>query len=580
MIPTVGQSSKKSSSAGGKKSPPPPKDSDGSFCVPSWRGIWVNSAGKYFVKIDGKKLTVSDFNGDETTPKIANENLEKSDLKLFDSPELAAKAHDDVAKSRKIEKIELNFKGDGTRITYQDNFGAPGDLEILGVDSSSIVPALSVINIRDLPPHVKPLLRDPRQTSRTGGQQKRYVYAYRGVCRQARKGHDRWQAQISFAGTNHYLGTFDSEWDAAAIYAWAHLILYGEEATKQAQKEGEEAAAAYEQEKKDIAAGKIPPPSAKPQTKRKKPGPKKKKKSAKKSPGEDALLSAFSPEVQPASGSSFGGDDATPGSTLDFVSSTPKKLLATAPSDVLSELGLDMVEVAEVAENICRKEEMVGEEESAMAATVAGRILALREKRLNETSASANVRRVRGWSACIPVKSGGKIPSGCAMLVGLKSSSFGWTVSSFLDSVKGDLGKPLSPALTDAMTKEYADEGFNNSFRTVMQTSVCTLGRADQYLEDASLALGLGPIEPGATAGHLECNIGGLTQSCSESAARIVYNPTETSDFQFHCIGSERDIVTLNGQRITASAGPYPLRNQDVCSVGSRVFLFLSAGKF
>ena len=578
MTPTVGQNSKKSSNVGGKKSPPPPKDSDGSFCMPSWRGIWVNSAGKYFVKIDGKKLTVSDFNDDGSAAKPASEHPEKSDLKLFDSPELAAKAHDDVAKSRKLEKIELNFKADGTRITYQDNFGAPGDLEILGVDSSSIVPALSVINIRDLPPHVKPLLRDPRQTSRTGGQQKRYVYAYRGVCRQARKGHDRWQAQISFAGTNHYLGTFDSEWDAAAIYAWAHLILYGEEATKQAQKEGEEAAAAYEQEKKDIAAGKIPPPSAKPQAKRKKPGPKKKKKSAKKSAGEDSLLNAFSPEVQLATGSSFGGD-ATSGSALDFVSSTPKKLIGTAPSSVLSELGLDMVEVAEVAENVCRREELVGEEDSAMAATVAGRILALREKRLNETSASANVRRIRGWSACIPVKNGGKIPSGCAMLVGLKSSSFGWTVSSFLDSVKDDLGKPLLPALKDAMNREYADEGINNSFRTILQTSVCTLGRAGQHLEDASIALGLGPIEPGATAGHLECNIGGLMQSCSESTARIVYNPTEISDFQFHCIGSERDIVTLNGQRIVANAGPYPLRDRDICSVGSRVFLFLCAGK-
>ena len=63
-----------------------------------------------------------------------------------------------------------------------------------------------------------PLLRDPKQTPRTGGNSKRHVYAYRGVCRQARKGHDRWQSQISFGGTNHYLGTFDSEWDAAAIY--------------------------------------------------------------------------------------------------------------------------------------------------------------------------------------------------------------------------------------------------------------------------------------------------------------------------------------------------------------------------
>merc|ERR1712032_1294454 len=89
---------------------------------------------------------------------------------------------------------------------------------MLGGGASSVVPALSVINIKDLPKGVVPLLRDPRQTSRTGGNSKRHVYAYRGVCRQARKGHDRWQSQISFGGTNHYLGTFDSEWDAAAIY--------------------------------------------------------------------------------------------------------------------------------------------------------------------------------------------------------------------------------------------------------------------------------------------------------------------------------------------------------------------------
>ena len=49
------------------------------------------------------------------------------------------------------------------------------------------------------------------------------------------------------------------------LIAWAHLILYGEEATKQAQKAGEEAAAAYDREKKDIAEGKIP--EKKPKTK-------------------------------------------------------------------------------------------------------------------------------------------------------------------------------------------------------------------------------------------------------------------------------------------------------------------------
>jgi len=79
--------------------------------------------------------------------------------------------------------------------------------------------------------------------------------------------------------------------------AWAHLILYGEEATKQAQKEGEEAAAAYEQEKKDIAAGKIPEPIPKPKkkstrkdpvdTKVKKETPKKRKSSVKDGPNNE-----------------------------------------------------------------------------------------------------------------------------------------------------------------------------------------------------------------------------------------------------------------------------------------------------
>ena len=67
--------------------------------------------------------------------------------------------------------------------------------------------------------------------------------------------------------------------------AWAHLILYGEEATRQAQKEGEEAAAAYEQEKRDIAEGKIPAVPPKPEKKK---GRAPKKKSAEsKEGGED-----------------------------------------------------------------------------------------------------------------------------------------------------------------------------------------------------------------------------------------------------------------------------------------------------
>ena len=57
--------------------------------------------------------------------------------------------------------------------------------------------------------------------------------------------------------------------------AWAHLILYGEEATRKARLEGEEAAAAYEQEKKDIAAGKVVAPPPKPPKKKRKKNEKK-----------------------------------------------------------------------------------------------------------------------------------------------------------------------------------------------------------------------------------------------------------------------------------------------------------------
>jgi hypothetical protein len=227
------------------------KDADGSFRIPGYRGVWVNSAGKHFLKIENETFL--------------QEGTE--DIMYFDSVEDAAHKHDNILhKSGLSQNVEVNYNKDGSRIIYEDNMAASAagrGVEMLGGGSSSVVPALSVINIKDLPKDVKPLLRDPRQTSRTGGNSKRHVYAYRGVCRQARKGHDRWQSQISFGGTNHYLGTFDSEWDAAAVYAWAHLILYGEEATRKAQLEGEEAAATYEREKAAMAAGEMLPPPPK-----------------------------------------------------------------------------------------------------------------------------------------------------------------------------------------------------------------------------------------------------------------------------------------------------------------------------
>lgn len=72
--------------------------------------------------------------------------------------------------------------------------------------------------------------------------------------------------------------------------------MYGEEATRKAQKEGEEAAAAYEQEKKDIAEGKVPPPLAKPEKKKQ---TKKEKKSQERSAAGDDKKDDSGEKIKP-----------------------------------------------------------------------------------------------------------------------------------------------------------------------------------------------------------------------------------------------------------------------------------------
>jgi hypothetical protein len=70
------------------------------------------------------------------------------------------------------------------------------------------------------------------------------------------------------------------------------------------------------------------------------------------------------------------------------------------------------------------------------------------------------------------------------------------------------------------------------------------------------------------------CDISGPDNSCSEAAARIELHPTRHSKFQLLACNDD-DIVTLNGQRIQSCNGAFPLNNQDILSVGARVFVFL-----
>lgn len=144
--PNVGQGGGPKSGVGKKKGGRPSgaqvggtssdeKDADGSLRVPGYRGVWINAVGKHFIKIDGERY--------------------KNNLSveiLFDNVDDAAKKYDEIVRQQKKEsgkknqKVELNFKPDGTRIIYE--VITPATTSGLGGSASNVVPALSVINIK------------------------------------------------------------------------------------------------------------------------------------------------------------------------------------------------------------------------------------------------------------------------------------------------------------------------------------------------------------------------------------------------------------------------------------------------
>lgn len=523
---------------------PEDKDPDGSFRVPGYRGVWVNPKGKHFVKVKG------------TIVKVGDETL------FFDSIEEAAKAHDSAVKKQGCDpKTELNFQEDGTRIVYEEV--TTSSTTGLGGSANNVVPALSVINIKDLPADVKPLLRDPRQTSRTGGNSKRHVYAYRGVCRQARKGHDRWQSQISFMGVNHYLGTFDSEWDAAAIYAWAHLILYGEEATRKAQKEGEEAAAAYEQEKKDIAEGKImPPPPPKPEKKKPKCAKKTKdKKAGDRKKGDDDGKEGTSKKRK------HSADDGGAGEAKKKAKPGPKPKQTVDKESIAPVLAKG----AARAWSLAPREQYFVQSDAGLVEAAAPRIAAARKVNYSVADPGHPAAVDDMLRPCINDTPGTQ--TGAALLLGLSSALFEWSVDVFVSSRVFDSIAQEGDA-TCHLTAEFGEEGFNEFFHTLLQGPLTVVGNPGPATRKAHKHLGLGRIPIGSAVGEIDCSIGGTMLSCSETAASIRYAPTTAGEFQLNALNDD-DIVTLNGRRITPGMGSFPLFHEDICTVGARVFVFL-----
>ena len=542
------------------------KDPDGSFRVPGYRGVWVTKQGKHFIKVDGNRFAEKE-----------------NDTMLFDTIEDAAKKYDEiVSQNKKGDNLELNFKADGTRHVYEDSTSTTASG--VGGSAANVVPLLSVINIKDLPPDVKPLLRDPRQTSRTGGNMKRHIYAYRGVCRQSRKGHDRWQSQISFMGNNHYLGTFDSEWDAAAIYAWAHLILYGEEATKQAQKEGEEAAAAYEQEKKDIAAGKIPEPS--PTKKVIKKTDAKGKTTKKNEPKETVTKKKDPTEKQKTPGSKKKNEKSAEAGTTEYDIGSAQKKKEKSPGK--------RKPPQQEEEKVAKKRKVVfsAEDREALAATLTKGVFKseylgprdITEKfSYNELRVlvSTRLKAIRSVATFVPSTAtealrpcfsaynvGHVYPFGGAVLLGIPAN-LGWNFMDFL-KVQG-LDEDFSAI--QMLAVEYDEDGLNEKFRSVIQGSLCIIGQATTQMIRQYRDIGGGNVAMGSGMGMLDCHIGGTPGTCSPQAASI---RCDGEKFFFACL-NDKDLVTLNGARLK-SGRETVLRHNDVCSVGPRVFTFTLPG--
>jgi hypothetical protein len=177
--------------------------------------------------------------------------------------------------------------------------------------------------------------------------------------------------------------------------------------------------------------------------------------------------------------------------------------------------------------------------------------------------------------ACMPVGAhAGEAPSGGAMLLGLSPVLFGWNVETFAAMCHFENQEHEMMAVT-SLSAEYESDGYNEMFRTVLQGTSCVIGRASKALERSCQSLGIGAPPIGCTVGRLDCHIGGVAGSCTEYAATIQHLPSQVSDFQFRAGACSDDVVTVNGKRITGDMGSFPLFNEDVCTVGARVFVFL-----
>ena len=171
------------------------------------------------------------------------------------------------------------------------------------------------------------------------------------------------------------------------------------------------------------------------------------------------------------------------------------------------------------------------------------------------------------------VRNSESVFAGGAMLLGLTPSLFGWDMQEFLENhnIESNI------AAVQMISVEYdPGHGVNERFRSIIQGTVCTIGNAAPSTQYLYSSMGFGSAPLGGTIGRLDAHIGATPGSCSEMAAVIRFNPREEYEFTIECLNAD-DMVTKNGERILPRHGEVPLYNEDICSVGPRVFVFLCA---
>ena len=211
--------------------------------------------------------------------------------------------------------------------------------------------------------------------------------------------------------------------------------------------------------------------------------------------------------------------------------------------------------------------------DTELAGAMAKRLAAARGLHYRITEIPAPAPVVSDFRPCIPVASLPTRLSGSAMLLGLSPLLFGWTLETILSSREFGSQDSTKKA-EDALYSEFGPQGDNGTFKSLVQGTLTIMGCASFRTRGVYTFFKVGSPPVGGAVGSIDCHIGGNPKACSESAAAIRYLPTSTSGFQFSAL-SDDDLVTMNGKRITPEMGAFPLFNEDVCTVGPRVFVFL-----